>query len=98
MHKVLFLVLLGLLLLFQYQLRYGSGGNTDNANLQIAITKHRQLNSVLQERNTTLMMNIASLKGSSEALEARSRKEFNLIRPGEVLVLLPGNDMVLPKK
>ena len=37
---------------------------------------------------------IAGLKGSKDSIEARARNELNLVKPGEVLILLPGSDLV----
>ena len=36
---------------------------------------------------------IAGLKGSRDSMEARARNELNLVKPGEVLILLPGSDL-----
>ncbi len=62
-------------------------------NSYIMRQKQKQVNVQLKERNAMLEMKIAGLKGSADSLEARSRNELNLVKPGEVLVLLPGSDL-----
>ena len=63
------------------------------------INKQAAINQELITRNNKMQLKISGLKGSSDALEARARSELNLIKRGEVLVLLPGNDtLIKPKK
>ena len=65
-----------------------------------SIAKQKQLNADLRERNSMMEMKIAGLKGSTDSIEARARNELNLIKQGEVLILLPGSDLAdnKPKK
>lgn len=93
MHKLLFLALIGVVYLFQMQLRHGRGGEEDSARVNAVIQKQAQLNAELRNRNDMMEMKIAGLKGSTDSLEARSRSELNLIKSGEILVLLPGSDL-----
>lgn len=75
------------------QLLHGHGGYADDERVKHQIAKQKQINSDLKERNSMMEMKIAGLKGSTDSIEARSRNELNLIKPGEVLVLLPGSDL-----
>ncbi|MBP9742666.1 MAG: septum formation initiator family protein [Burkholderiales bacterium] len=93
MQKILLLALGAIIVLFQVQLREGHGGIIDGNKIKLQINKQKQINGELRERNSLLEMKIAGLKGSTDSLEARSRNELNLIKPGEILVLLPGSDL-----
>ena len=93
MQKILFLCLIALIALFQMQLLHGHGGYVDDNRVRAQIAKQKDLNAQLKERNSKMEMKIAGLKGSTDSLEARSRNELNLIKTGEILVLLPGSDL-----
>lgn len=89
MQKTLVLLLLAVIAFFQYELWYGHSGIYDQARLQDKIIKQAKLNQQLQERNDEVNAHIHELKGSPEFMEARARKELNLVRPNETLVILP---------
>jgi cell division protein FtsB len=91
MQKIIFLCLIGLLVVLPYQLKYGLGGYLDNQKLKAQIIKQSHINESLVNRNSLELMKIEGLKGSTSSLEARARYELNLVKPGETLVLLPGN-------
>lgn len=93
MQKILLLALGAVIMLFQVQLKEGHGGIIDDNKIKLQVNKQKQINSELRERNSMLEMKIAGLKGSADSLEARSRSELNLIKSGEILVLLPGSDL-----
>jgi len=80
---------------FNYQSKYGRGGHTDDLQIIQQINKQAMLNHDLSERNNRMVMQIAGLKGSSDSIEQRSREELNMIKNGETLVMLPGNDLVI---
>lgn len=89
MQKILFLCLILVLVAFNMQLHNGRGGYIDDAKVREKIAKQNQINKELENRNQMMIMKILMLKGSSDALEARSRNELNVVKPGEVLVRLP---------
>lgn len=93
MQKTLFLCLIGIIVLFQMQFIHGHGGYTDDKRVRYQLEKQKQINAQLKERNSMIEMKIAGLKGSKDSMEARARNEFNLVKPGEVLILLPGSDL-----
>lgn len=98
MQKTIFIYLALMLALFSYQLKYGYGGYADDQRVQSQITNQFNLNESLANRNSMLEMKIEGLKGSADSLEARARYELNLVKPGETLVVLPGNyNVKLPK-
>ena len=91
MQKILFLCLVGLLVLLPYELKYGRGGYLDLVRIKQQIQMQTSINNELVNRNSMEKMKIEGLKGSIDSLEARSRYELNLVKPGETLVVLPGN-------
>lgn len=95
MQKILFILLLATIGLFQYELWFGRGGIYDSTQLSHNINKQIELNQKLQNRNDSVVEHLQELKGSSEMMEARARRELNLIKPNELLVLLPNNESML---
>lgn len=91
MQKILSFVLIGLIIVYQWQLRYGPGGILDIQKVKQEVKKQTSFNNELQERNRETYMQIKGLKGSTEVLEARARMELNLVKKDEILVLLPAN-------
>lgn len=98
MQKIIFLCLVSLLVVLTYQLKYGLGGYLDNQRLKIQIIKQGKTNLELSNRNNMELIKIEGLKGSSDSLEARARYELNLVKSGELLVLLPGNYAIKSNK
>lgn len=91
MQKILFIFLGIILLVFCYQLRYGSGGYINASRVIEQINKQTVVNHALEERNSLTAIQIAILKGSTDSLEQRSRLEFDMTKSGETLVILPNN-------
>ena len=98
MQKILLVLLLCLIGVFQLQLRSGRGGYVDDSVVIKEINQQTVINQEFINRNNKMLLKISGLKGSSDALEARARSELNLIKRGEALVLLPGNDIVIKLK
>lgn len=94
MQKVILLSLIGLILLFMLQLRDGSGGYKDNERILHQVAMQEDVNESLDYRNSMLKIKIEGLKGSVDSLDARARFELNLVKPGEILVVLPGNYVI----
>jgi len=92
MQKILFLVLCAVIALFQYELWYGRGGVYDSKTLENSIMQQTRTNQNLQQRNDLIIDHLQELKGSADLMEARARKELNLIKPNELLVVLPENE------
>lgn len=89
MQKILVLVLLLVAVIFQYELWYGRGGIYDAKSLEKGITRQQSTNQQLQQRNDIVIDHLQELKGSVELMQARARKELDLIKPDEMLVLFP---------
>ncbi|MFN8770359.1 MAG: septum formation initiator family protein [Neisseriaceae bacterium] len=99
MQKIILICLILLITVFSYQLKYGSGGYADDKRIVNQIAMQLNLNESFINRNSLLEMKIEGLKGSVDAIEARARYELNLIKPGETLIVLPGNYTVkVPNK
>lgn len=95
MQKILFIVLVGLFVLFQYQLRYHQ--DFEVRQIQVQIEMQKATNAKLTQRNVDMINQILSLKGSKDSIEAKARYELNLIKPNELLLLYPGNTVTLKK-
>ncbi len=91
MQKFLLFFLIGLFLLFQYQIHFGHGGKFDNKKIKQQIYKQEQINNQLEKRNKEISLKVESLKGKPDDLEARARFELNLIKPNETLVVFSNN-------
>ena len=89
MQKILFCVLLAVIALFQYELWYGHGGIYDSQHLNNIISLQLESNQSLQNRNDAVVVRLQELKGSPILLEARARRELNLIKPNETLLVIP---------
>ena len=98
MQKFLFIFLSSMIVWFHYQEKYGRGGDFNDLQITQQINKQTELNHKLQERNNQMVMQIAGLKGSNDSIEQRSRSELNMIKSGEMLVMLPVNDVAVGKK
>jgi cell division protein FtsB len=99
MQKIIFISLILLIALFVTDLKYGNGGQTEDKNTLTQISQQNLLNESLAVRNSMMDLKISGLKGSLDALEARARYELNLVKPGETLVILPGNyNIKVPNK
>jgi cell division protein FtsB len=98
MQKFLFIFLCIVVTWITYQAKFGRGGKSDDLQITAQINKQTRLNYNLSERNNLMVMKIAGLKGSSDSIEQRSREELNMIKSGELLVMLPGNDLAVENK
>jgi len=99
MQKIIFVSLMLLIALFVTDLKYGNGGISEDQKTLQQIRQQSVVNESLITRNSMMELKISGLKGSLDALEARARYELNLIKPGETLVVLPGNyNIKVPNK
>ena len=90
--KPLHYSLIGLLVMLQYPLWFGSASVTDVLRLQHQVGAMKQHNLSLQERNRALQADVKNLKSGMDAIEERARLELGMIRPGETFyqVVEPG--------
>lgn len=82
--KIVLGLLLGLLLLLQYELWFARGGVVSAWEQQNKIQAAVKLNKKLQQRNRAIAANIKDLKSGHQAIEAEARSELGMIKKGEV--------------
>jgi cell division protein FtsB len=91
--KMLVYVLIGLLLILQYPLWFGSGGMLALWRLNRGIAAQQADNAALKERNAAFEAEVNDLKQGYEAIEERARTELGMVKQGEtfyqVIDLLP---------
>jgi len=75
--------LVGLLILLQIPLWFGSGGLIAMWQLSGEIAEQQDENRQLRERNRALEAEVIDLKQGYEAIEARARHELGMIRRNE---------------
>jgi len=81
--KPLHYPLIGLLLLLQYPLWFGSASVSEVLRLDRQVDEQEQHNLGLLERNQALQADVVNLKSGMDAIEERARLELGMIRPGE---------------
>lgn len=92
MQKVIFGFLILLHLFVQYQMWFGANGLRDYWHLKTVIKQQVQINNMLQKRNNDLASSITSFSSLDEVVELKARKQFNLIKPGEIIILINDKD------
>ena len=80
--KLLVIVFLLLLGVFQYHLWFGDGGVLDVFRLKKEIAKQEKVNDTLQKRNQELFVKVHDLK-SGHAIENLAREQLGMIKKGE---------------
>ncbi len=81
--KIIFAVLIGLLLVLQYQLWFDQGSVSDVKRLNKLIAKQQQQNQQLAKRNAALLAEVNSLKHGRQAIEAHARHDLGMIKKNE---------------
>jgi len=81
--KKLFVFLLVLLAILQYQLWVGDGGLQDVWELHQEVEALRQENARLQERNAALNAEVLDLKQGLDAIEEHAREDLGMVKEGE---------------
>ena len=82
--KIAAYVLLGILLMLQYPLWFGSGGVITVWQLNREIEAQKIENAQLKERNQTLEAQVNDLKQGLEVIEGRARSELGMVKKGEI--------------
>ncbi len=81
--SILRYLLLGLLLVLQYPLWFGSGGVPAVWRLYEQVQTQEAENARLRERNQALIAEVMDLKHGLDAIEERARAELGMVRQGE---------------
>jgi cell division protein FtsB len=98
MHKIIFIFFIIILVLINLQLYIGTGGYNDDKKIKNQIVQEQIVIDKLKNRNYLMEIKISGIKGSTDALEARSRNNLNMIKNDEMLIILPGNDLLINNK
>ncbi len=81
--KPVYYVLIGLFLLLQYPLWFGSGGALTYWRLHQGIDAQVAENKKLHERNESLKAEVIDLKSGKDAIEERARSELGMVKTNE---------------
>ncbi|MFV1996843.1 MAG: cell division protein FtsB [Acidiferrobacterales bacterium] len=81
--KPVYYTLIGLFLLLQYPLWFGSGGVLTYWRLNQGIDAQVVENKRLLERNESLKAEVIDLKSGKDAIEERARSELGMVKTNE---------------
>ncbi len=81
--QIILYIVIGVLVLLQYPLWFGSGGLYAVWELQHEITVQQAENAKLRERNAVLEAEVSDLKQGYAAIEQRARAELGMVKKGE---------------
>lgn len=81
--RILCYLLLGVLLVLQYPLWFGSGSVPTVWRLYRQVQAQETENARLRERNQALIAEVVDLKHGLDAIEERARAELGMVRQGE---------------
>lgn len=79
----LFLILLGVLIVLQYQLWFESGSIREWVQLKKQLATEQAKNEKLKKRNQQIALQVQQLQKNDEAVELRARQELGMIKKGE---------------
>lgn len=81
--RLLILLLLGVLMLFQYDFWFGKNGYLDYKETEREISQHKAENAKLSQRNQVVAAEIKDLKEGVDAIQERARLQYELVKPNE---------------
>ena len=81
--KTLWVILIFVLLGLQYKLWLGDGNVYALRDVENKNKEQADRNQKLQQRNQSLVAEIAELKSGQQALEEKARDDLGMIKPGE---------------
>ena len=90
--KWLWGISLTLLVLLQYRLWVGEGSLAHVTQLKQEIASQKSENEKLLERNRVLTAEVIELKQGLETVEERARHELGMVKEGETLFQLSGDE------
>ena len=90
--KWLWVISLTLLAALQYRLWVGEGSLAHVGQLKQEISSQQGENEKLLERNRVLTAEVIELKQGLETIEERARHELGMVKEGETLFQLSGDD------
>lgn len=89
-------ILLALILLWQYPLWLGKGSWIKVWELDRQVEVQKKANVQTKTRNAVLDAEVRDLKQGTEAIEERARSDLGMIKPGEVFFQVVGEHPALP--
>lgn len=90
------IILLALILLWQYPLWLGKGGWLRVWELDRQVDEQIKNNQKTRTRNAILDAEVRDLKLGTEAIEERARSDLGMIKPGEVFFQVVGESVPRP--
>lgn len=90
------LILLALILMWQYPLWLGKGSWLKVWELDRQVEAQKKSNLQTRTRNAVLDAEVRDLKQGTDAIEERARSDLGMIKPGEVFYQVVGEPPVLP--
>ena len=84
--RIVTVILIGLLLVFQAQLWFGRGSLSNVAQFKKQFTELTSNTSRMQLENSQLKAEVEDLKGGMEMVEEKARAELGMIKPNEIYV------------
>lgn len=84
--RIVTVILISLLLIFQAQLWFGRGSLANVAQFKKQFTELTSNTSRLQLENSQLKAEVEDLKGGMEMVEEKARAELGMIKPNEIYV------------
>jgi cell division protein FtsB len=90
------LILLALILLWQYPLWLGKGSWIKVWELGRQVEAQKKTNQQTKTRNAVLDAEVRDLKQGTEAIEERARSDLGMIKPGEIFFQVVGEPPSVP--
>ncbi|HBO39213.1 MAG TPA: cell division protein FtsB [Pasteurellaceae bacterium] len=81
--RLFILLLVAVLLLFQYGFWFGKNGYMDYQEAAQEISQRKEENAKLSQRNQTIAAEIKDLKEGVDAIQERARLQYELVKPNE---------------
>jgi len=88
--RLVSLILLVLILLWQYPLWLGKGSWIKVWEVDRQLEEQKKINQQTKLRNAVLDAEVRDLKQGTEAIEERARSDLGMIKPGEVFFQVVG--------
>lgn len=82
--RLLTIILISFLLLFQYDFWFGKNGYLDYKDIEQEIRYHQQENEKLMQRNQVIAAEIKDLKEGVDAIEERARAQHEMVKSSEI--------------
>jgi cell division protein FtsB len=89
--KIVNLIFIILIIIFQYQAWSGRDGKENIVALQLQVEALKSKNLVLSTENEVIRANIQDLRYGTQALEEIARSQLGLIREDEVFYFVAGS-------